>query len=190
MSALNSNLEQQIEAVLFISPRPLSVGKLANLLEVETVAIEQAVAKIKQAYAERQSGLAILQHGAEVQMVTDSVVSELVQKFLKEEMTGELSKPSVETLTIIAYRGPITKSEVERIRGVNCSLILRNLMIRGLVQAEEDKKRLITYYTISADFLRHLGLTSIQDLPQYTELHNPEVVERLLAEGVNDVATS
>jgi segregation and condensation protein B len=179
-------LSQKIEAVLFISPRPLSLAKLAGLLEVEKSLIETTVAELKRVYGERQSGLDILIHGSEVQIVTTAATSELVQKFLKEEMTGELSKPSLETLTIIAYRGPITKSDLERIRGVNCSLILRNLMIRGLIQAEEDKKRLLTYYTISTDFLKHLGLTDIRNLPDYENLHNPEVVERLLAEGVAD----
>lgn len=177
------SIAQQLEAILFISPRPLTMQKLAGLLGVERAVIEQAVEEIATAYESRQGAIAVLRNGQDVQFVTTAAVGPLVQKFLKEETTGELTKPSLETLTIIAYRGPITKSELERIRGVNCSLILRNLMIRGLVQAEEDKKRLVTYYTVSADFLRHIGLTSIQDLPDYDALHSPEVVERLLAES-------
>jgi len=179
-------LVRQIEAVLFISPRPLTKLKLVALLESDKEAIAQAIKELKADYASRDGGLAVLEHENEVQLVTSANVATLVRKFLKEELTGELTRPSLETLTIIAYRGPITKSDLEKIRGVNCSIILRNLMIRGLVQAEEDKKRLMTYYTVSTDFVRHLGLTAIKDLPQYDELHDPEVVERLLNEGMTD----
>ncbi len=175
-------LKQQLEAVLFISPRPLTVAKLASLLEAERGLLENALAEMAEEYAARKGGITLLQNGHEVQIVTISDLAPLVQKFLKEETTGELTKPSLETLTIIAYRGPITKTDLEKIRGVNCSLILRNLMIRGLVIAEEDKRRLVTYYTVSTDFMRHLGITSIADLPDYESLHNPEIVERLLAE--------
>lgn len=178
----DQSLKQQLEAVLFISPRPLNVAKLASLLEVERGAVETALSELAEMYASRESGINLLQNGQEVQLVTISELAPLVQKFLKEETTGELTKPSLETLTIIAYRGPITKTELEKIRGVNCSLILRNLMIRGLVVAEEDKRRLVTYYTVSTDFLKHLGFTNVSQLPDYESLHNPEVVERLLAE--------
>jgi len=73
-------------------------------------------------------------------MTTAKESSEIVEKFLKEELTGEMTRPQLETLTIIAYRGPMTKMEIEQIRGVNCSLILRNLLMRGLVEAKLDKK--------------------------------------------------
>ena len=95
---------------------------------------------------------------------------------------GELTRPSIETLTIIAYRGPITKPEIEQIRGVNCSLILRNLLMRGLVEESESVERLQPVYAISADFLRHLGLHAISDLPDYATLHGDEKISQLLRE--------
>lgn len=177
-----SDIKKKIEAVLFISPRPLTIAKFVSLLEAERGEVETAITELADEYRARSGGVAILQNGQEVQLVTNADLAPLVQKFLKEETTGELTKPSLETLTIIAYRGPITKSDLEKIRGVNCSLILRNLMIRGLVEVEEDKRRLLTYYTVSTDFLRHLGLTRVSDLPEYDNLHEPEIVERLLAE--------
>lgn len=177
-------LKNKLEALLFISPRPLTIKKLAGILEAEYEETKDALTSLIQEYRERGGGVKLLSHGEEVQMVTDVDTADIVQKFLKDETTGELTKPSIETLSIVAYRGPVTKSDLEKIRGVNCSLILRNLMMRGLVVAEEDKKRLITYYTISVDFLKHLGLTKIQDIPEYETLHNPEIVERLLADQV------
>ncbi len=178
----NLSLAQTIEAVLFISPRPLTVGRLASLLETDKESIEKAITELAEHYKQQKGGISLLQNNSEVQLVTNAEAASIVQKFLKEETTGELTKPSLETLTIIAYRGPITKADLEKIRGVNCSLILRNLMIRGLVEAEEDKRRLVTFYTVTSDFLRHLGLTHLSELPDYESLHNPEIVERLLAE--------
>ena len=183
-----SSLKDQIEAVLFISPRPLTEARLASLFEVERDAIEEALVILGERYQNGAGGVALLQHGQEIQLVTNPEVAPIVQKFLKEETTGELTKPSLETLTIIAYRGPLPKADLEKIRGVNCSLILRNLMIRGLVEAEEDKRRLMTYYRVTTDFLRFLGFTRVTELPDYDTLHSPEVVERLLEEGSNEMS--
>ncbi|MFA5953925.1 MAG: SMC-Scp complex subunit ScpB [Patescibacteria group bacterium] len=176
------SLKNSIEAILFVASRPLTIKQLAGILETEETEVSDAVDALLSEYNVRQGGVQILRHGKELQFVTAAECGAVVQTFLKAETSGELTRPALETLSIIAYRGPIMKSDLEKIRGVNCSLILRNLMMRGLVIAEEDKRRLVTYYAVSSDFVRHLGLTSIQDLPEYISLHNPEVVERLLAE--------
>jgi len=84
----------------------------------------------------------------------------------------------LETLTIIAYRGPVTRPEMEQIRGVNCSQILRNLLIKGLVEMEEKNKE--PYYSISVDFLKYLGVSNIQELPDYDKLHQHESLEEFL----------
>ena len=144
--------------------------------------IEEVVSALAAEYKARDGGLLVLLHNDEAQLVTHPDASAVVSKFLKEETTGELTKPSLETLSVIAYRGPITKSEIEKIRGVNCTMILRNLMMRGLVVAEENKRKLVTYYTVSADLVKHLGMTHISELPQYGELHDPEVVVKILNE--------
>ena len=176
------NIKSQVEALLQITPRPLSIRKMAALLEVDDVVIEEVVSALAAEYKSRDGGLLVLLHNDEAQLVTHPDASAVVSKFLKEETTGELTKPSLETLSVIAYRGPITKSEIEKIRGVNCTMILRNLMMRGLVVAEENKRKLVTYYTVSADLVKHLGMTHISELPQYGELHDPEVVVKILNE--------
>lgn len=183
------NLQQRIEAILFISTRPLSVKRLAGILESSDEEVQQALALLTAAYQERHGGVSIISHDGEVQMVTASEAAADVQKFLKDETTGELTKPSLETLTIIAYRGPITKSDLERIRGVNCSIILRNLLMRGLVEQQDDAKRLTTRYSVSMDFVKFLGLTSIQELPDYIKLHEAEAIDQYLAQQ-NETAAS
>lgn len=174
------SLKNNIEAVLFISPRPMSIRRLASILDVEEKAIREALSELIKEYSSRLGGVVIAEHEGEAQMITTADTATVVQKFLKDETTGELTKPSLETLTIIAYRGPITRSDLEKIRGVNCSIILRNLMMRGLVEAKEDKKRLITFYTISMEFLRFLGLKNILELPDYDSLHGAEVIQQFL----------
>ena len=94
----------------------------------------------------------------------------------------ELTRPSLETLTIIAYRGPITKPEIEQIRGINCSLILRNLALRGLIEEADDAARLQPVYTVSVKFLRHLGIHAASELPQYEDLHGNERIGKMLEE--------
>ena len=175
-----SSLKNNIEAVLFISPRPMSARRLASVVEAEEGAIKEALSELISDYAGRGGGGTIAEYEGEVQMVTIADSAPIVQKFLKDETTGELTKPSLETLTIVAYRGPITRSDLEKIRGVNCSIILRNLMMRGLVEAKEDKKRLVTFYTISMEFLRFLGLPNISELPEYASLHDADVLQQFL----------
>jgi segregation and condensation protein B len=81
---------------------------------------------------------------------------------------------------VVAYRGPITKAELEQIRGVNCSLILRNLLIRGMITAIEDKAKQTTLYQITVDFVKYLGIDSVEQLPDYVKLHSVENLEQYL----------
>lgn len=122
-------------------------------------------------------------------MTTAPEHAELVASFVEEDLHGELTRPQLETLTVIAYRGPITKSELEQVRGVHCGLILRNLMMRGLIQTEEDPTKLQMVYTVTMDFLRTLGVASLAELPEYETLHTAEAMNRLL-EVNNDKASN
>src|SRR3990167_8145788 len=168
-----------LEALLFASAKPVSVASLKKALGVSDETLSEALDDVKTRFNRDTSGIHLVEADGDVQFVTNPACAEALAAFLKVEASGELTRPSLETLTIIAYRGPITKPEIEQIRGVNCSLILRNLMIRGLVEAEEDKRRLMTYYRVTTDFLRFLGFTRVTELPDYDTLHSPEVVERL-----------
>ena len=93
---------------------------------------------------------------------------------IEEQIISELTQPQLEALTIIAYRGPITKLELETIRGVNCSLILRNLLIKGLITANGGK------YQITVKFMQHLGISSVEELPDYDRLSKSETIEEVL----------
>ena len=175
-----SDLASKIESVLFVSTRPLSVKRLAEVLDSDSKKVETALDDLGKRYKERGGGMMLVRAGKEYQMMSSGENAKIVQEFIREEFTGELTRPSLETLTIIAYRGPVTKPEIEQIRGVNCSLILRNLMIRGLVEAEEDKKLLATRYRISMDFMRYLNIRDISELPDYERLRSDKHLQELL----------
>ncbi len=175
-------LIQTLEALLFVSSKPLSYTKLAQFLDVKKAEVAEAVEELAGVYASRTGGVVLLQNGEQVQLVSSPETADTVAAFLKDETTGELTRPSLETLTIIAYRGPVTKPEIEQIRGVNCSLILRNLLMRGLVEVAEDKKLMQPTYRVSMDFLKFLGVGSVRELPDYAKLTaHPHVTDMLAA---------
>lgn len=144
--------------------------------------VEEAVELLKEKYNQPESGVWLVENKTlrdkEVQLATSPDSQSIVQKFLRDELTGELTRPALETLTIIAYRGPMTKPEIEQIRGINCSLILRNLLIKGLVEIEERQKD--PYYRISFEFMKYLGISNVSELPDYDELHQHESLEEYL----------
>jgi len=174
------NLSSKIESILFVTNKPITIKKLANALGIKEKDVEKEMPAIMEGYNVPESGVHILKKGKEYQMMSSPENAKVVQEYLQDETTGELTRPSLETLAIIAYRGPLTKPEIEQIRGVNCSLILRNLMTRGLVEMQEDDERKISLYSITFDFMRFLGVSSMSELPDYEKLRHHEFVDKAL----------
>ena len=178
-------LKTKIESLLFISAKPMPTKQLVDLLKVEKSKIQEAGDELVEEYKNNKSGVQIIKDGLKYQMVSAPENAKVVQEFIKDETTGELTRPSLEALTIIAYRGPISKIDLDRIRGVNCALIIRNLLLRGLIEAKTDSKKKETYYSVSFDFIRFLGINNIVDLPDYKKLNEDDTLDKFL-EGVND----
>lgn len=178
---MKKTLASKIEGLLFVASRPLSVRKLAELCDASREDIQIAVETLAKEYAAAGRGIRIVRSGNDVQMATSPDIAKDVREFIKDETTGELTKPSLETLTIVAYRGPISKAELEQIRGVNCSLILRNLQMRSLIESQGDAKDASASYRVTLDFLRFLGLSTVEELPDYEKLRSHENVTRILA---------
>ncbi|NCN99564.1 SMC-Scp complex subunit ScpB [Candidatus Falkowbacteria bacterium] len=173
-------LKSQLESLLFVSLKPLSVKDLASAAKVKTREVEEALLELEADYQGGERGLTLMKNNAQYQITTAGANADLVKEFLRDEATGELSQPSLETLTIIAYRGPIAKLELERIRGVNCSLILRHLIMRGLVEEKFDKAKDQNYYSVTHDFVRFLGMGAVTELPEYEKLNQHESLEAVL----------
>jgi segregation and condensation protein B len=174
------NIKSIIESLLFVANKPASQKELAQFLQVPEAEIDQAVKDLSRDYEDRNSGLQIVADSGKYQIVSCGANSKLVQEFLHEEVSGELSRPSLEALTIIAYRGPISKLDLDRIRGVNCALIIRNLLVRGLIEEVNDELKKEIYYQVSLDFMRHLGISKLDDLPDYLKLHADDTLDKML----------
>jgi len=174
------SLKSKIESLLFVSTRPLSVSKIADAVAGKKDEVKNVLADLFEEYNHANKGINIQKIDLNYQMVSNSANGKLISEFLKEEVTGELTPASLETLTVIAYRGPITKSELEMIRGVNCSVILRNLLMRGFIDEIDDKKNMVQTYQISFDFMKHLGITQNNDLHDFEKLNSNESLEKLL----------
>ncbi|PIR13574.1 SMC-Scp complex subunit ScpB [Candidatus Falkowbacteria bacterium CG11_big_fil_rev_8_21_14_0_20_39_10] len=174
------DIKSKIESLLFISAKPISAKQLADLIKKPTKEIEGAAKELAEDYKKEKRGIEIIKNGSKFQMTSSPENAALVQDFIKDETAGELTRPSLETLTIIAYRGPVAKLDLDRIRGINCSLILRNLLLRGLVESQYDKIKKETYYNITFDFIRFLGLNNIKELPDYERLNKDDTIDRML----------
>ncbi len=175
-----NELKSKIESLLFISAKAMSVKSLSELIGADIKDIESSGEELVVELKAAHRGVQVIRNKDSFQMVSSPDNTDLVQLLIKDETTGELSRPSLETLTIIAYRGPISKFDIDRIRGVNCSLILRNLLLRGLIELKEEKEKAESYYSVTFDFIRFLGLSDVQDLPNYQKLSQHETITQLL----------
>lgn len=162
------NLASKIEAILFYKTDAMTATKLARLLDVREADVADALTELETSLQGR--GIALMRVGDEVMLATAGEMSEFVEKLAKEEREGELSKASVETLAVILYKDGATKSEIDYIRGVNSSYILRALEIRGLVERKGQGADRSYRYAPSADLYAHLGITKKEELPEYARL--------------------
>jgi len=160
-----------IEAILFVAGKPLTFASLAKTLGKQVEDIEEAVQNSIVKYNHDDSGIHILVSEGTVQMGTNPAAAEMAEQFIKSEAMGELTKAQLETVTVIAYCGPISRAELEDIRGVNCSVIIRNLLMRGLIDEGTSTEHVLPVYTLSVDALAHLGIASVEQLPDYDTLH-------------------
>jgi segregation and condensation protein B len=155
----------QVESLLFVADGPVSVGRLAKALEVTPGQVERALIDLAVLYAGR--GLRLQRAGSLVQITTAPEAAPHVERFLGLETRAQLSRAALETVAIIAYRQPITRPEIEGIRGVSSDSVLRTLLSVGLVEEigrAPTVGRPILYGT-TFEFLQHFGLSSLEELP-------------------------
>ena len=165
------NLEQKIEAILFWKGEPMSLKKLSEILKVEQAEIDEGIEKLKENLRER--GITFVENNNEIALGTAPEFSKLIEDLQKEELNKELSKASLETLSIILYKNGASRGEIDYIRGVNSSFTLRALSVRGLVEKITDTKDSRKYiYKPSFELLSFMGIKSIEELPEYAEVNN------------------
>lgn len=175
-----------LESILFVAGKPMSCPALAKAIEKSEEDVSDALEILRMKYNREDSGIRIFFVEDTVQMGTNPAHGEFVERFVERELSGELTKAQLETLTVIAYRGPVTRPELEQIRGVNCALIIRNLLIRGLITEIQNNEKLAVEYVLSMEALRHLAVSSSAELPEYESLHAHAHIEQAVLETDTD----
>ena len=161
-------IEANLEALLFVAPGPVSLLQLSETLGIPQAAIETALNNLAESYRHNR-GLRIQKHQGRYQLTTAPELAAIIEKFLGLEAMSRLSRASLETMAIVAYRQPITRPGIDAIRGVNSDGVIKSLLSKGLVQEmgrTETPGRPILY-GITEDFLQHFGLDSLNDLPPF-----------------------
>jgi segregation and condensation protein B len=164
-TGLPYDLPVMVESLLFVASEPVPVTQIAEALEVKVADVEQALTELNAAIVAR--GVRVQRKGDKVQLTTQPECAPYVEKFLGLDLTTRLSKPALETLAIIAYQQPVTRAQIEHVRGVNCDAVLATLLNRGLIEELgrlETAGRPIQYGTTFA-FLQHFGLRGLEDMP-------------------------
>ena len=165
------NTEQKIEAILFWKGEPMSRKELAEVLNINQTEINSAIENLKTILEVR--GIVLQEKENEVMLGTAPELSSIIEKLQKEELNKELSRASLETLSIVLYKNGASRAEIDYIRGVNSSFILRALSIRGLIEKiidPKDSRRNI--YKPSFELLSFMGIKSIDELPDFREVNN------------------
>ncbi|HPS21636.1 MAG TPA: SMC-Scp complex subunit ScpB [Candidatus Paceibacterota bacterium] len=163
-------LAQKIEAILFFKGEPVTIDKLLSILKVSREELAEAIISLNSKLADR--GIVLMEKENELALGTNPEFSDLISDLQKEELNKELSKSSLETLSIVLYKNGASRADIDYIRGVNSSFILRALVIRGLVEKIVDKKDSRRYiYKPSFELLSYLGVKSVEELPNYGELN-------------------
>lgn len=179
---MNLPIEAQLEALLFYKTDGASKKEIGNLLSLSSEQVGEAIHALREKLSSR--GIVLVESGDTIALAVHEEMSSLIEKIATEEITKELSKASLETLSIILYKGGATRADIEFIRGVNASVILRNLSMRGLVVRESSSQG---KYVATTDLLRHLGVTRVDELLEFGE-----VQEKLrgVEEGKKEISES
>jgi len=183
-----TDITKKLQALLLITHKPLKYKELAEELEVGVEQVQVAIDELQKQMNREESGWWLIETNNAVQLATNPTLAEFIENYLEVEQSAELTRPALEALTIIAYCGPVAKFALDRIRGVNCALIIRNLLIKGLV--EEVREQGEIKYQVTMDFVRHLGLSDIRELPEYERLHRHEYLVDMMSEQTVESSVS
>jgi segregation and condensation protein B len=157
-----------LEALLFIHGEPLTYKKIESVLGLKKDELEPVIAELRKRLEEGGRGLQLVSDKEKIQLATKPEFNKILEDFVKDELTEDLSPASLEALGIVSYLAPISRARLEYLRGVNSIVILRSLMIRGLIERIPDPERPSGFlYRPTFDLMKHLGLAKKEDLPDY-----------------------
>jgi segregation and condensation protein B len=164
-----SKTKSQILSVLFVASKPVTMKELEEVLEIQPENLKEAISSLVS--DNNHSGIILLAHNNRLQLSSNPDNSPAVKKFLSLELREKLTDASLETLAIILYKQPVSRADIENIRGVNSQYILRQLLIRGLIEKiGSTTDRRVQLYKTTLEFMQHLGIKSMAELPDFEEL--------------------
>lgn len=169
-----SELSKILEAILFVAGEPLQIAALASALEVTELEVSAAADELASDYDYNRRGICLKRFGSHIQLSTRADYAPQIEKLLQPIQKQSLSQAALETLAVVAYKQPVTRLDIEAVRGVKCDYSVQSLVNKGLIEEVGRKEALgrpILYGTTDA-FLSHFGLASLEDLPQPPEQAN------------------
>ena len=171
-------LAVKLEALLFVAPEPVAPVQLAAALDVTNSVVERGLKELEEALQSR--GLRLQRHGGRVQLTSAPELAELVERFLGLEAVSHLSRAALETLAIIAYQQPVTRPQIDAVRGVNSDGMMKSLLGKGLIMesGRADGPGRPILYSTTPEFLQHFGINSILELPPLA-LPEPEAEKQV-----------
>ncbi len=184
----SSKLKSQLLSILFVASKPVSIKELLEVLEVPEEELKNTIAEL--VAANQSTGIILLSHHDKLQLASNPENSSAVKKFLSLELREKLTDAAIETLAIILYRQPVSKAEIENIRGVNSQYTLRQLLIRGLIekiQSPSDKR--MQLYKTTLEFMQHMGISDVKQLPDFEELTKNITLNPIADETIPPVQT-
>ncbi len=165
------NIASKLESVLFLLGEPISVNRLAKSLSLSGEEVMLGLRLLEERYATSESGLRLISNDGKIGLVTRPENAAEVEAMLVSDREETLGKATMETLAVVAYRGPVTRASIDAIRGVNSSFALRNLSLRGLIDRRTNPFDAREYeYLPSFRLFELLGLSSAGELPEYDAL--------------------
>ena len=185
----NARIKSILESLLFVNERPIDAGELHGVIGVDKKRIEDCLNELVNEYIARNCGICIVQIAGGYQMCTSPVNELWIKKMYQERGKQKLSAAAMETLSIIAYKQPITRIEIEAIRGVNADVVTRNLENMGLVKTAGRKEVIGRpfLYATTGKFLEYFGLNELKDLPPLEEFTQMAKADGLVDESAVDV---
>ncbi len=177
------SLSAKLEAMLFVSGEPVALAQLATALDVAPSVIERGLNELDASLANR--GLKLQRHSGRVQLTTAPQLAELIEHFLGLEATSHLSRAALETLAIIAYQQPVTRPQIDSIRGVNSDSMMKSLLHKNLIleSGRADGPGRPILYSTAPEFLQHFGLSSILEMPPLAKPEEEESKQDELLKG-------
>jgi segregation and condensation protein B len=179
---MSTPIQRYIEALIFAAPEPVSRSELKKALtanifdQIQFEDIDSAIDKLQEKYQSDDYAFQIVEIGENFQFLTKGAFHKLIEDFLRLSKGKRLSKAALETLSIVAYKQPIVKSEIEQIRGVSCDYTLQKLLEKELIEIKgrSDGPGRPLLYVTSEKFMNYFGLKSIKDLPQLKDFEKQE----------------